>query len=163
MNNQFNDTKSTIKSILKETGFDEIGFASAKAKDESEGHFRDWLENGYHGSMSWMEKKIEKRDDITNIIPSAQSVIVCLLNYFTAHEHSNEPGKGKISRYAWGDDYHIVAGKMLKSAVSKLVTLYPLNEFKNYTDTGPVPEKVWAVRAGLGWQGKNSLLLNSNL
>ena len=117
MNNQFNDSKSIIKSILKEAGFDEIGFAPAKAKDESEEHFRDWLESGYHGSMSWMEKNIEKRDNITNIMPAAKSVIVCLLNYFTAHEHADEPGKGKISRYAWGDDYHIVADKLLKSSM----------------------------------------------
>ncbi|MFZ4622222.1 MAG: tRNA epoxyqueuosine(34) reductase QueG, partial [Bacteroidota bacterium] len=114
---------------------------------------------GYHASMQWMEKNTEKRTDPRLIVPNAKSVISLAVNYYTPTPHEPSNDQGKISRYAWGDDYHIHVTKRIQSLLECIKQLAPESDGRYYVDTGPVMEKVWAARAGLGWQGKHTNLI----
>jgi len=154
------DINDFFKTLSINEGFDDIGFASAELlKDEYE-HFLEWVSEGYNADMGWLERKQGKRRDVSLLLNGARSVIVFLHNYYTDNSHSGPGNRGKISRYAWGNDYHKIIRKKLISFSRKAKEKFPSNHFKPYVDTGPVLEKQWAVRAGVGWQGKNSLLLN---
>jgi len=145
-----------IKMKAVELGFTRIGIARAELLNEEESHLRDWLARGYHASMQWMEHDIEKRVDVTKILPNAKSVICVALNYYTPFPHSENSALGKISRYAWGDDYHAVLMKRLEKFIEFMKSEIPGAEEKIYVDTGPVMDKAWAVRAGIGWLGKHT-------
>lgn len=142
--------------ILEELGFDLVGFAPAGRMEQEGVRYEEWLARGFHGSMEWMERNVERRVDIREILPSAQSVIVVARNYYTPHVHPETTEHAKISRYAWGRDYHNILPKKLKALHRFLQTLNPAAESRWYVDTGPVLEKQWAVRAGLGWMGKHT-------
>ena len=109
--------------------------------------------------MSWMKRDTGKRSDPREIFPSAKSVIVVALNYFTNHHHAGIPGTGKVSRYAWGDDYHDVVGTKLRSLLNWVREELPQAEVKICVDIQPMMDKAWAVRAGLGWLGKHTNLI----
>jgi epoxyqueuosine reductase len=151
-----------VKSAALEIGFDAVAIARAEPLDVEFERYREWLDRGYHGNMSYMESKLESRHDVTHIVAGARSVIVLAKNYFTEHQHEAD-ASGKIARYAWGDDYHVVLPPMLDRLCQTLETLTPGNTSRRYTDTGPVLEKQWAVRAGLGWQGKNGNILRRDI
>jgi epoxyqueuosine reductase len=157
----------TITNKVKETamqlGFSAFGIARADVMREEIELFKTWLERGYHGAMGYMERNIEKREDVRNILPGAQSVIVVAYNYFTKHHENVLKDEGKIARYAWGDDYHDVIPPKLEELSNVLKTLVPGAETKFYTDTGAILEKQWAVRASIGWQGKNGNILNRQI
>ena len=131
---------------------------------------KDWLKRGYAGEMNYLFDP--RREDPRGAMPGVQSVIVCLLNYNTDHPLSldakprgqeHDP-RGWISRYAWGDDYHDVLKERLQALVVLLRERFPEPfEARAYVDTGPVQERVVAKYAGLGWLGKNTLLLNQAL
>ena len=106
--------------------------------------------------MQWLERDIEKRIDVTKVLPNAKSVICVTLNYYSPSRHSENPNLGKISRYAWGDDYHAVLTQRLEKLYEFLKSEIPGVEGKIYVDTGPVMDKAWAVRAGIGWLGKHT-------
>lgn len=142
--------------VLEELGFDLVGFAPATRMEEEGVRYEEWIARGMNGSMEWMERNIEKRIDVREILPSARSVIVVAKNYYTPYVRSEAPDHAKISRYAWGRDYHNVLPKKLKSLHRFLQTIVPEAESRWYVDTGPVLEKQWAVRAGLGWMGKHT-------
>src|SRR5688500_1173019 len=112
--------------------------------------------------MAWMEREPEKRSDPRILFPPAQSVIVVGLNYFTPHEHENDPAKGKISRYAWGDDYHDVLKEKLHLLLDWIKEQDAASEGKVCVDTAPIMDKAWAVRAGLGWIGKHSNVITQD-
>src|SRR5262245_20197896 len=99
--------------------------------------------------MAWLVREPEKRVDPRLIFPAARSVIVCLLNYFTPHDHSSDPQRGKISRYAWGDDYHDIVREKLNQLLGWIKLEHKEADGKAYVDTAPVMDKAWAVRAGL--------------
>jgi epoxyqueuosine reductase len=107
-----------------------------------------------------MEKNLHKRKDVKEILPTAKSIISLALNYYTPETHSNENDKGKVSRYAWGKDYHLVIWQKLGELESLLKEADLEFESISYVDTGPVMDKVWAVRAGIGWMGKNTNVIN---
>ena len=111
---------------------------------------------GYHGEMSWMARDVEKRVSPFEIFPQARSVVVVALNYYTPHQHQQIPGTGKVSRYAWGDDYHDVVKEKLTSLLSWIREQRPEAVGKVCVDIQPTMDKAWAVRAGLGWLGKHS-------
>jgi epoxyqueuosine reductase len=117
---------------------------------------KEWLERGYHGEMSWMSRDVEKRISPVEIFPHARSVVVVALNYYTPHQHQQSPATGKVSRYAWGDDYHDVLKAKLTSLLSWIREQEPGAEGKICVDIQPTMDKAWAVRAGLGWLGKHS-------
>ena len=124
-------------------------------------HLRDWLSYGYHGTMEWMAKNPERRADLQKVLPECQSIISVGINYWTDHDPHEAPGFGRIARYAWGKDYHRLLKKRLKSLERSIAELAPESTTRSYVDTGPVMEKVWAQRAGLGWIGKHSNLVSS--
>ena len=101
-----------VKQAAIEAGFDVVGIARAEPLTKPMERYRDWLEGGNHGMLSWLEKRLDEREDVSQIVPGARSVVVVGRNYYTPHEHAKD-AVGKISRYAWGDDYHDVVPKML--------------------------------------------------
>lgn len=149
-----------VKRIGIEAGFDRVGIARAEKLDAADRHLREWLSRGFHASMSWMEREPEKRSDPRLIFPEARSVAVFLQNYYTPHRHTSP---GKISRYAWGDDYHTVLREKMRVVLSGLQEIDPNIRGKICVDTSPVMEKPWAVRAGLGWIGKHSNLITREI
>ncbi len=148
-----------IKSKALELGFTKVGIAKAEALTIEAERLKEWLHRNYHASMQWMEKNLEKRIDPREILPGAQSIICVAVNYYTPVQHSQQFDEGKISRYAWGDDYHIHVTQRIKMLFDSIKQLVPEVEGRYYVDTGPVMDKVWAARAGLGWQGKHTNLI----
>jgi epoxyqueuosine reductase len=153
---------SRIRQKAAEIGFHRTGIARAAELSAEKERLGEWLSAGYHGEMKWMEREPEKRADPRLLLPGARSVIVVLLNYFTPHRHEDAPGKGKVSRYAWGDDYHDVLREKLRELLEFIVSEDPAAEGKICVDTAPVMDKAWAARAGLGWIGKHSNLINKD-
>jgi epoxyqueuosine reductase len=153
----------------KSLGFELCGVVRAEKSPELE-HTSEWLARGYAGEMKYLADS--RRADPQSVLPGIRSVIVCLLNYNTEYALSTDPAalgsdrepRGWISRYAWGEDYHDVLRDRLESLVDFLRERFaePF-EARAYVDTGPVQERVLAKYAGLGWLGKNTLLLNQTL
>jgi epoxyqueuosine reductase len=141
-------------------GFDLVGFAKAEILDDEIEKLESWLGNGFQASMFYMEKNLEKRKNIKKILPSAKSVISLALNYYTPESFTNEKDKGKISRYAWGKDYHLIIWQKLDELETSLKEINPDFESLSYVDTGSFMDKVWAVRAGIGWMGKHTNVIN---
>jgi epoxyqueuosine reductase len=148
-----------IKAKALEVGFHKVGVARAEDLPSERAHLENWLARGFQGEMRWMEREPEKRANPQLLLENAKSVVALALNYFTAHEHENAPDKGKISRYAWGDDYHDVLTEKLKVLLAFVEEICPGANGKICVDTAPVMDKVWAQRAGLGWIGKHSNLI----
>lgn len=155
------DLREFIRSQAAELGIDRIGFARAERLNAEAGHFRDWLDRGFHASMAWLERDPDKRTDPKLIFPAAKTVISVAVNYYTPSEHADGTEMGKISRYAWGDDYHSVVKEKLAAIFERIRTLCPEAEGKICVDTSPMMDKGWAVRAGLGWIGKHSNLITT--
>ena len=145
-----------IRKKAQAIGFHKIGIVRAEPLEAERQHLEDWLNQNYHGEMRWMEREPEKRADPKLLFPEAESIIVVALNYYTPHEHEENHDKGKISRYAWGDDYHDVLKEKLRELFDWIKMENPEAEGKICVDTAPIMDKAWAVRAGLGWLGKHS-------
>lgn len=148
-----------IKKKAESLGFAAVGIARADPLGVEAERLREWLDRGYHASMSWMASRVEKRVDPREVLRGARSVISVAVNYYTAGEHGEDPRVGKISRYAWGDDYHEILSDRLRSFWSWIETEFPGVGGRWYADTGPVLEKAWAERAGIGWIGKHANLI----
>jgi len=156
--------KEKLKEFSIELGFCKFGVAKVESLEYEISYFQDWINNNHHASIAWLERNQDKRQNIDKILPNAKSVIVLAYNYYTGFDYPDEKTlklqeQGKISRYAWGDDYHDVIFKKLKEISLFLKTLDRKSESKCYVDTGPILEKQWAVKAGIGWQGKNGMLI----
>ncbi|HEU4507759.1 MAG TPA: tRNA epoxyqueuosine(34) reductase QueG [Pyrinomonadaceae bacterium] len=145
-----------IKERALYEGFNKVGIAGASSLASEGRRLREWLARGYHGEMGWMARDVHKRIDPREIFPDARSVVVVALNYYTPHQHQQNPATGKVSRYAWGDDYHDVVKAKLTSLLAWIREQEPLAEGKVCVDIQPTMDKAWAVRAGLGWLGKHS-------
>jgi epoxyqueuosine reductase len=155
-------TNNIVIEKAKEVGFDLVGFTKADKLREELRNLEDWLSRRFQGGMKYMERNLDKREDVSKILPDAKSVISVALNYYTDLKHSNKDGKGKISRYAWGKDYHLIIWKMLEELEHELKHFDPEFKCKSYVDTGPVMDKAWAVESGIGWMGKHSNIINRN-
>lgn len=145
-----------IKDKAFDLGIDKIGIVRAEALSVEGERLNRWLSGGLHGNMAWMEREHEKRADPQLLFSGAKSVVVAAVNYFTPYKHEDSDNSGKISRYAWGDDYHDLVTAKLTKLLDWIKTEIPDAEGKVCVDTSPVMEKAWAVRAGLGWLGKHS-------
>ncbi len=121
----------------------------------------EWLRRGYHGTMAWMERAPDKRADPRQVLPGCRSIISLGTNYLTEHRANEQPGYGRIARYAWGKDYHKTLSKRLKQLEQRISSLAPDAQTRSYSDTGPIMEKAWAEQAGLGWIGKHSNLVSA--
>ena len=145
-----------------ELGFDACGFARAGKLDDEARKLETWLNEGRHGTMTWMENHFDKRVDPTLLVPGSKSVVSVLCNYHRP-DVVYEEGKPKISRYALGEDYHHVLKSKLYALFEFTESLFGGLEGRVFVDSAPVLDKAWAVKSGLGWQGKNANLLNKNL
>ena len=150
------DLTERVKRRALEIGFAGVGIARAEKCSGEFAHLEEWLKRGYQGSMRWMERNGSKREDPSAIVPNARSVVSVAMNYYTDTQHATDPGDGKISRYAWGDDYHFIMEERLDRLQAFLIKEVPGSNCRRYVDTGPVMDKAWAVRAGVGWLGKHT-------
>ncbi|MBI4748997.1 MAG: tRNA epoxyqueuosine(34) reductase QueG [Acidobacteria bacterium] len=148
-----------VKTKALELGFTKVSIAEAVELTEESARLREWLQLGYHATMGWMERTVDRRSDPRLFFPEVKSVIVVALNYFQPHQRSEDPQIGKVSRYAWGDDYHDVLTDKLQQLLAWMEQENPEVRGKICVDAQPAMDKVWAVRAGLGWIGKHSNLI----
>lgn len=180
MSSQTEINSEQIKQKALELGFHKVGIAAVEewsgeraqgdggdlpetatqplSLNSQNSHLTNWLAQGYQADMDWMANP--KRQDIRAVMPTVQSVICVALNYYTEHERPEGAAYAKISRYGWGRDYHRILHKKLKAFTRWLIeqgTSQRMQiEARYYADTGPVQDKVWAERAGIGWIAKNS-------
>ena len=147
-----------IKQKALELGFEEVGIAKAEFLNEEAKKLELWLNQGKHGEMAYMANHFDLRTDPRKLVPGAKSVISLSYNYFTeaGQEDSSAP---KISKYAYGRDYHKVVRKKLKELFQFIQEEIGEVDGRAFVDSAPVMERVWAQKSGLGWIGKNSLML----
>src|SRR5881394_3711833 len=155
------ELKAQLVSFAQQIGFDSCRIAACTAPKHAN-EFREWLRKSAHGEMNYMERGEEKRCDPQKVLPGARSIVVLALNYFQGEQvQASEDPKGKIARYAWGDDYH----QVVESKLDKMDTF--LRDFggqqKCYVDTGPILERDHAAQAGIGWHGKSTMLIDRRL
>jgi epoxyqueuosine reductase len=148
-----------IKAEALRLGFDGCGIAAAASLTEEAGRLKRWLSEGFHGSMKYMENHVEKRKDITLLVPGTVSVITVLLNYFT-DAMQQDPLAPVVSKYAFGKDYHPLIRKKLASLLHYMNSVIGKTGGRGFTDSAPVMDKAWAARSGTGWIGKNSNLIS---
>ena len=155
-----NNTKF-IKDESKRLGFSSCGISKARFLSEEADNFEKWLTKGYQGSMSYLEKNIDKRLDPRLLVPGSKSVISLSYNYFPPKKLIEE-NNFIISKYAYGKDYHKVLKKKLKKLFASIREKIGKIEGRVFVDSAPIHERAWAKLSGLGWVGKNSLLINKN-
>lgn len=146
-----------VKSHAARLGFDYCGISKAVPLDEDARRLEAWLNKGLHGSMQYMENYFDLRVDPTKLVPGAKSVITLLLNYYPV-EHQ-DPGSPKISKYAYGNDYHDLIRQKLREFLSTLREEIGEINGRGFVDSAPVLERSWAQRSGLGWIGKNGNMI----
>lgn len=146
-----------IKSESRKLGFEYCGIARAEFLDEDARRLEQWLNKGMHGSMQYMENYFDLRTDPTKLVPGAKSVITLLMNYFP--EEKQNADAPKVSKYAYGRDYHKVIRKKLKYFLRTLREEIGEIQGRGFVDSAPVLERSWAQKSGLGWVGKNGNLI----
>lgn len=152
------DRTRWLKQRSKELGFEFSGISQAKRLDEAAEKLNNWLSAGYHGDMRYMENHFEKRVDPRELVPGARSVISLMHNYTPAAvQNSHAP---KLARYAYGEDYHHVLKNKLRQLMHELGEKFGEISGRCFVDSAPVMEREWAELSGLGWKGKNTLLIN---
>ena len=155
-----NSTSINIKSLSKTLGFDHCGIAKAIFLDEDAKRLEKWLLQGHHGSMKYMENYFDLRTNPSKLVPGAKSVITLIKNYFPTQEQNKE--SPKISKYAFGKDYHTVIKNKLHEFIHELKTLIGDFTGRGFVDSAPILERTWAQRSGLGWIGKNGNLITKH-
>jgi len=151
-----------IKARALSLGFSKVGIIPAVSLSTEHERLNEWIARGYHAQMAYMARDPEQRANPRRLFPEARSVVVVALNYYTATQHADHTGTGKISRYAWGDDYHEVLGDKLRALLQWIKEQWPEAEGKACVDIQPMMDKAWAVRAGLGWMGKHTNLITQD-
>jgi epoxyqueuosine reductase len=147
-----------IKDNAAALGFNFCGIAKAQVLDEDARRLENWLHKGMHGNMQYMENHFDLRIDPSKLVPGARSVITMLINYLPATEQQS--GAPKISKYAWGNDYHEVIRAKLKTLLQNIRENIGEVNGRGFVDSAPVLERSWAKRSGMGWIGKNGNLIN---
>jgi epoxyqueuosine reductase len=161
------ELKKELIAYARDLGFDSCRIAACAAPEHAS-EFRTWLREGAAGEMSYMERGDEKRCDPQKVLPGARSIVVLALNYWQGDRiaadtaASTEEGtRGRIARYAWGDDYHEVISQKLDK-IDNFLRRFGGRQ-KSYVDTGPILERDHAAQAGIGWHGKSTMLINTQL
>ncbi len=152
-----------IKRLAFTCGFDAGGITTAEILPRDVDQLNRWLEKGYHGEMLWLDNSREKRADPKKVLPGVKSIIVLGLNYYNRNTRKTLEGYGRVSRYARGRDYHKVVARKTKHLIRKIrdsLGSETSHDFFWYVDYGPMLERAYAAKAGLGYIGKNSLLIN---
>ena len=166
-----------IKREALSQGFDAVGISQVAGSNQPDSsippgpatplfqllfsRLTEWLRLGYYGTMGWMTRDPARRSNPQLVLPGCRSMISVGMNYYTDNRANEQPGMGRIARYAWGKDYHGVMSQRLSQLEAKIAALAPGGTTKSYVDTGPIMEKAWAQQAGLGWIGKHSNLVSA--
>ncbi|MCD6161713.1 MAG: tRNA epoxyqueuosine(34) reductase QueG [candidate division Zixibacteria bacterium] len=153
--------KKSIKTKAKELGFDLVGICKAEYSPENHNYLLEWLSKGYHGDMDYMSRKPRLRSDPSLFLEGARSVVSVAMSYYKKPGYHKD--KPYISIYARGKPYQKVLKDRLKALLEYIKTIKPDVKGKIAVDTSPTFDKLWAEKAGLGWRGKNTLLINKNL
>lgn len=165
---RINSDKTRLAQALKQEarrlGFDACGLSRAEKLDEESYRLEEWLRQGRHASMAWMENHFEKRTDPRLLVDGAKTVVSVLHNYFQ-EDYDEEPDSnvGRISRYAWGSDYHEILKEKLFLLFEWIRTEVGEVGGRAFVDSAPVMDKAWARKSGLGWIGKSTMLLNRSM
>ena len=149
-----------IKNEARRLGFDACGISKATFLEAEAPRLEAWLQNSFHGEMRYMENHFDKRLDPRLLVPGAKSVISLLYNYYP--EAIQNESSYQISKYAYGEDYHLVIKKKLNEMVDSMQQIMGKFNARVFTDSAPIMERTWAQKSGLGWLGKNSLLINKS-
>ncbi len=152
-------TESEIKLAAQRLGFDLAGICDASVSPESWSLYQGWIERGMHAGMSYLSTQAQARSSLDHVLPGARSAIVVAQNY--AQPSPWKPGYPRVARYALNRDYHNVIRKRLKKLVAAIQPEFPESAFRVCVDSAPIFERELAHRAGLGWFGKNTMLINS--
>lgn len=153
-----------IKTLAKEYGFVKCGIAPAEKLDSEFNYLKHWVEAKRSAEMSWLERSLEKRTNPSLILEDVKSIISLAYLYDTKEMQPFDNNIAKVSRYAWGNiDYHKVLKNKLKEITNKIVKVDDQIKARYYVDDGPVMEKVWAVKAGIGWMGKNTNVIDPEI
>jgi epoxyqueuosine reductase len=153
------DISIRIKQKAIDLGFSYCGIAAVTVLEKENSYLKQWLENGFHGEMQYMENHIEERTNPGNLIENAKSVISVLLNYYPEHKIAGKD-KYNIAKYAYGKDYHFIIKSRLNQLIEFIQSEIPTTNAIAYCDSAPIMDKVWAARSGLGWIGKNTCLIS---
>ena len=156
-------SSSFVKEAAIRVGFDACGIAIASPLTEEEWGHEEWLRRGYQADMAYMEQHRDKRSDPSLLVPEARSVIVLLSGYKPSQTMQGRVSGARIAQYAYGEDYHERIKRLLFQLIAAIRQRYPDFEAKPCVDTVPISDKQWARRAGLGWIGRNTLLVNPTL
>lgn len=151
-----------IKQKASQHNFDFCGISKAEKLEAEEARLEKWLNKGFHGEMRYMENHFEKRLDPSKLVPGAKSMVSFIYNYYPEEDLADD-NNYKVAKYAYGKDYHNVIKAKLRRLVTELQE--EIGEFAGriFVDSAPVMERTWAARSGLGWIGKNTLLLNREM
>jgi len=153
------DYKEAISAEATRLGFMACGFAKARYLEEEAPRLEEWLTRNYQGEMAWMANHFDKRLDPRKLMPGAKSVISLLFNYYPETKQSDLEAP-KIAKYAYGEDYHFIVKDKLQALLSFIRENIGEVDGRAFVDSAPVMDRVWAQESGLGWLGKNTLLLN---
>lgn len=153
------NVKQFLRSVAINHGFQSISFAKAEFMDPEAKRLENWLNNQQHATMSYMENHFDLRTDPTKLVPGAKTVISLMYNYYPEEKISEEDNY-KIAKYAYGKDYHKLIRKKIQRILDELREEYGEIEGRAFVDSAPVMERDWARRGGLGWIGKNTLLIS---
>lgn len=148
-----------IKASAIDLGFSFCGIAKAEFLEEEAPRLEEWLKRGYQGKMGYLDNHFDKRLDPTLLVPGAKSVVSLIYNYYPKKDLAQDDNL-KIAKYAYGEDYHFVVKEKLKTLISGIQEKVGDVSGRAFVDSAPVMERAWAQKSGLGWIGKNSLLLN---
>jgi len=158
-----NSLTEKIKRKAFDLGFTHVGIAKPEILIDEADYLRKWISSGYHASMEWLRRGLERRINPFNVFPDVKSIICTGINYYKIPSYHKSDIKFKISRYALGKDYHIIIRHRLKDLLAYIKSLDSRAVGKIFVDDGAVMEKVWAVRCGIGWIGKNATLITKNI
>jgi epoxyqueuosine reductase len=162
MNKSLTQTTQFIKSTAQAMGFSFCGISKAEFLNEEAPKVEEWLRRGYQGKMHYLENYFDKRLDPTLLVPGAKSVISLVYNYYPKKDLAKKE-EFKIAKYAYGEDYHVVVKDKLKLFLERIRHEIGEVNGRAFVDSAPVMERAWAKKGGVGWVGKNSLLLNREL
>jgi len=153
-----NTLTAQIKNWARELGFDAVGIAPVSEIPPD--NLKEWLRRGFHGRMAYLERNVDRRLNPAEVLEGAHSIISAALSYLHPYPLPyGQAERGAISRYASGEDYHQVLGERLQELLRRICEASPGATGKVYVDTGPVMDKTWAVRSGIGWLGKHTNVL----
>jgi epoxyqueuosine reductase len=148
-----------IKQECAKEGFFDCSISNSHILSKEKQFHKEWIANGYHGNMKYLENNLDMRFDPSLLMPGTKSIITVLLNYYP-QEKMPIADNYRIAKYAYGQDYHYIVKDKLKRVAEKCQEEFGHFEYRAFTDSAPIPDRVWAKKGGLGWIGKNTLLIN---